>query len=802
MIVSSPQPSRAPNTQNLDADLVVVGGGMAGTCCAITAARQGIKVVLIQDRPVLGGNGSSEVRLWVLGATSHMGNNNRWAREGGVIDELLVENMYRNPEGNALILDTILLEKVHDEPNITLLLNTAVFDVGKHDADTIESVRAFCSQNGTMYQVHAPLFCDASGDGVVGFLAGAAFRMGAEGREEFGEALAPDQPRHELLGHSMYFYSKDTGKPVTFVPPSFALKDITQVPRWRSFNTKEDGCRLWWMEYGGLRDTVHDSEDIKWELWKIIYGVWDHIKNSGDFPDAKNLTLEWVGTVPGKRESRRFEGDYMLTQQDIVERRVHDDTVSFGGWAIDLHPAEGVYSASSPCTQWHSKGVYPIPYRCLYSRNINNLFLAGRIISASHIAFGSTRVMATCAHNAQAVGVAAALCRRDNLLPRNLTEPDRVANLQLALLRIGQHLPGVTVRDDADHAASASVTASSTRAISALPANGQFVALDCARAQMFPARAGRVPAITLYADADEATELHLKLMAPADPSLHTPEVLLAEQRVMLHAAADRVLEVSTIDQKQREAQTQGQTKTLVKHRTTHVGQVAPQRVTFEPQAEIAHGQMLMLVLDETPGVSVAISNDRPTGLLALAQHGNTAVSKSAMQDPPADSGIDPFAFWLPERRPAGNNFAIQFDPPLSCYDPGDILHGPQRPTHAPNGWSADPEDAQPWIELAWDAPQTIGRIEVAFDTDHDHPMESVLMGHPERVMPNCVRSAVVYDEHGRELGRLKDNHQTRWSLTLEQPATTRTLRIVADPPSPGNPPVIFRVQCFADDAAH
>ncbi len=213
---------RQLKTIESQSDLVVVGGGLAGVCCAITAARAGIAVTLIQDRPVLGGNSSSEVRLWVLGATSHMGNNNRWAREGGVNDEILVENMYRNREGNSLIFDTILLEKVVKEPNITLLLNTAVYEVEKADADTIAGVTAFCSQNSTRYVVRAPLFCDASGDGVVGFLAGAAFRMGAESQAEFGEKFAPDEAYGELLGHSIYFYSKDVGTPVRFVPPSFA----------------------------------------------------------------------------------------------------------------------------------------------------------------------------------------------------------------------------------------------------------------------------------------------------------------------------------------------------------------------------------------------------------------------------------------------------------------------------------------------------------------------------------------------------------------------------------------------------
>ncbi len=199
-----------------------------------------------------------------------------------------------------------MLDMVKCAPNITLLLNTAVYDLEKSTADEISAVKAFCSQNSTEYLVKAPLFVDASGDGIVGFLAGAAFRMGAESKDEFGERFAPSKEYGELLGHSLYFYSKDAGRPVKFVPPSYALQDITTIPRFKNFNTREYGCKLWWLEYGGRLDTVHDTEKIKWELWKVAYGAWNYIKNSGNFPDAENLTLEWVGTIPGKRESRRF----------------------------------------------------------------------------------------------------------------------------------------------------------------------------------------------------------------------------------------------------------------------------------------------------------------------------------------------------------------------------------------------------------------------------------------------------------------------------------------------------------------
>ena len=373
MIINPVQTARNLKKTSLRADLVIVGGGMAGTCAAITAAREGIEVVLIQDRPVLGGNASSEVRLWILGATSHMGNNNRWAREGGVIDEILVENMYRNPEGNTLILDTILLEKVSQEPNIILLLNTAVFETRKTKPDQIESVEAFCSQNSTRYKIDATLFCDASGDGIIGFQSGAIFRMGAESKEAFNEPFAPSEEYGELLGHSLYFMTKDLGKPVKYVAPSYALRDITKIPRYHKFNAKDHGCWLWWIEYGGRMDTVHETEEIKWELWRVVYGVWDYIKNSGKFPEAENLTLEWVGQIPGKRESRRFEGHYMLKQSDIVQQKHFPDAIGHGGWAIDLHPADGIFSEKPGCNQWHSKGVYEIPYRCLISKNIKNL---------------------------------------------------------------------------------------------------------------------------------------------------------------------------------------------------------------------------------------------------------------------------------------------------------------------------------------------------------------------------------------------------------------------------------------------
>ncbi len=762
-------------------DVAVIGGGLAGVCAAVTAARAGAKVLLVQDRPVLGGNASSEVRLWILGATSHMGNNNRWAREGGVIDEVLVENTFRNPEGNPLILDTIILEMVVNEPNITLLLNTVVHDLEKADADTIKSVRAFCSQNSTAYEITAPVFVDASGDGIVGFLAGAAFRIGAESRAEFGEQFAPEKASNELLGHTIYFYSKDTGRPVKFIPPSFALKDITKIPRWRDIQFNDSGCRFWWLEWGGALDTIHDSEKIKWELWKVVYGVWHHIKNSGQFPAAETLTLEWVGTIPGKRESRRFEGDYMVIQQDLVEQRRHADAVSFGGWAIDLHPSDGVFSAQPGCQQWHSKGVFQIPYRAMYSRNIKNLFLAGRIISASHIAFGSTRVMATCAHGGQAVGMAAAICVRNKLLPRDLLAAPRMKELQRELIRIGQYIPGVALEDENDLARTAEISATSELKLSQFVPSGETMPLDASWAMMLPVQPGAMPAVEFFLDVAAPTTLRAELRVSSKADNHTPDVVLATQEIQLKTGARIKLPLK-----------------------------------FDAQIDAARYAFVCLMAN--PDVSVHLSDQRVAGVLAVTQKFNRAVAKSPRQEPPPGSGIDSFEFWIPQRRPAGKNLAIKIDPPLEAFGTANLTNGFARPTNQPNAWVADFSHEQPVLRLAWDKPQTIARLELSFDTDFDHPMESVLMGHPERVMPFCVREVIVavpakvlvlaghqngHSDNGSDTEQLvfeiTENHQSRQVICLKTPVTTDALELRLVAPGSNVPAALFAIRCCAPD---
>jgi len=756
MIRESVKAARSFGQETISADLVVTGGGLSGVCCAITAAREGLKVVLVQDRSVLGGNSSSEVRLWVLGATSHMGNNNRWAREGGVIDEILVENTYRNPEGNPIVYDMLLLDKVAAEANIRLLLNTAVYEVEK-EGEAIRSLKAFCPQNQIEYVLEAPLFCDASGDGVVGFLSGSPFRMGAESIDEFGEKFAPSADYGELLGHSLYFYSKDTGRPVKFVPPAFALEDITKIPRWRSFNSREYGCRLWWIEYGGRLDTVRDTEKIKWELWKIVYGVWNHIKNSGEFPEAENLTLEWVGMIPGKRESRRFEGDYIMRQQDIVEQRYFEDAVAFGGWSIDLHPSDGVFSEKPGCNQWHSKGIYPIPYRSLYSRSVSNLLFAGRPISVSHVAFASTRVMGTGAYVGQAAGMAAVVARRLGVQPRALCDSGKMAVLQKELQRVGQYIPGFVLKDPEDLVSGASLTASSELVLEGL--RGDILRpMELSLAQLSPLEAGRVPALRCRAFAEEATEVEVELRTSGKPGNFTPDVSLGKKVISLRAGENEI--------------------------------------AVYVDARMASGGYAFFCIYKNERVQLYFSPKRITGILSVFNLVNEAVSNYGKQTPPEDIGVDEFEFWCPQRRPEGQNLAFFLEPGLRCFGAENIRNGIARPTVAPNAWVADLLDPDPWLRIEWDVPRVIRRVVLKFDTDLDHPMESVLMTHPENVMPFCVRNYRILDDSGNEVYRKTGNYQTINDIVFETSITTRRLTIAVEHPSAETPAAVFEILCY------
>lgn len=438
-------------TQNFD--LVVVGGGLSGLCAAVAAARHGARTALVQDRPVLGGNASSEIRMHICGADYHMTRPN--ARETGILEELLLEHKHRNPCSSYPIFDSVLWEKAACQENLTLYLNTRMLGA-ETDGERISAVTAEQMTTEKRFRLKAPLFADATGDGVLGAKCGARFRVGREGKEEFREGYAPEVPDSCTMGSSLMFHARDMGRPVRFVKPFWANAYTEGDLRLRDHGQVTSG--YWWIELGGGKyKVIRDAETIRDELLKAVFGVWDHIKNGGDH-GAENLELDWVGFLPGKRESRRFEGDYLLNENDCRAGRRFPDAVAYGGWPMDVHAVEGFLTKSEAPTVWLGlDDVYTIPYRCLYSVNIKNLFLAGRIISCTHMAFASSRVMATCAVVGQAAGTAAALAVRHGLEPRGVGE--HIRELQQALLKDDCYIPGVKNEDETDLARRAAVSA-------------------------------------------------------------------------------------------------------------------------------------------------------------------------------------------------------------------------------------------------------------------------------------------------------------------------------------------------------
>jgi len=445
---------------DLECDLLVAGGGPAGVCAALAAARHGARVVLVQDRSRLGGNSSSEVKMHVVGANNHRGRPG-W-REGGLIEELRLDDAANNPQRSWELWDLLLYDKVVSEPRCTLLLDTTCCAAEVSDG-LIRRVMARCDKTEHLYRIRASLFADCTGDARLAVEAGATIRRGREQRGEFDEPLAAETPSRTTLGSSILFTARDHGRPMPFTPPRWARKIEEKHLRLRPVSSRSWEYGYWWIEWGGLTDTIRDNERIRFELLAIVTGVWDHIKNSGRFPEAETWAMEWVGMMPGKRESRRIEGDHILTQGDLEGRNPpFDDAVAIGGWPLDDHPSGGFdLSGQAPYTSIPLPEAYNIPLRALYSRDLGNLFMAGRNASCSHVAFSSTRVMATCAVMGQAAGTAAALCARRGLQPRQRYEDKpRLRDLQQALLRDDQSIRHVKNEDPGDLARHAAVTAS------------------------------------------------------------------------------------------------------------------------------------------------------------------------------------------------------------------------------------------------------------------------------------------------------------------------------------------------------
>lgn len=650
----------------ITADLVICGAGLPGICTALKSARMGMKTALISNRPYFGGNSSAELMIMIVGA-SGMQEFNYNARETGVIEELFLEYLYKNPEKNRYIWDGILLDKLQAEENLMLFPNTCIDEVEMGENRCIRSVSGLQTTTEKRFVFRAPLFVDDTGDGTVGYLAGAEYRYGREAAAEFGEKFAPETADDGVLPSTMVFFAHDVGHPVPYTPPKFA-KDYTKtdVLEHRVIPPNMFHQFQWFYELDGNLNQMDQYEDILQHHRELVYGVWDYIKNSGKY-EADNYAFSYISPIAGKRESRRLVGDYMLTEGDILQQKDFEDAVGHGGWSIDLHALDGFYSKELINRHIYLKGIYQIPYRCAVSKNINNLFLEGRSMSVSHVALGSVRTMATLSTIGQANAVAAFLCKKYGISPRQVGQ-EHLEELQQLLLEADQYIVGKKYRDDANLAASASVSVSSVKPFENL-AQEQMRPLTESLALSLPLR-GRVDSISLYGKAVRDTQLRCHLFRADKPENYNP--------------ADKVCSI-----------------------------VVPVKETAET-AEIH----IPLNLDLTPGhyfIEVEENADLVMAMSAFSFTGAITAWRKNNMDPTHvdwESGEMKQLEWVVTQ----GCLCFRVDCEEEIFGAENLQNGFTRPYIGSNIWhSAGKKDQK--IVLRWEKPQSISQIKLFFDSN-------------------------------------------------------------------------------------
>lgn len=333
-----------------------------------------------------------------------------------------------------------------------------------------------------------------------------------------------------------------------------------------------------------------------------------------------------------------------------------------------------------------------------------------------------------------------------------------MAVLQKRLIRSGQYIPGIRLEDEEDLARKATLSVSSTLSVNGLPANGGWKDLSFATAQILPLKVGRVPGFTFQMRAEKPSRIKVALLKSKQKGNFTPELILAEKEFELTLGEQSLL------------------------------------VDFEINIEETEYYFVAFYANET--VQIRTSETRMTGLLTVFQKYNKAVATSSRQEAPDNIGMESFDFWLPERRPGGQNLAFTLDQPLTMYDKTNLVNGIFRPYITSNAWAADQKDSEPFIELKWGKKQDIREIYLFFDTDFDHALESTLMGHPESEIPFCVNHFKICDDRGNCLADVSDNHQTRFQVKLSQPVTTQSIKIILRHPSASVPAALFGILCY------
>ena len=480
-----------------------------------------------------------------------------------------------------------------------------------------------------------------------------------------------------------------------------------------------------------MLNTIRDNDAIRDELWKHLYGVWDHIKNHGDH-GAENYALDWVGAIPGKRESRRFMGDHILTQHDLQQQVLFDDRVAYGGWPIDLHPPKGIYDSGRPA-EFNPVGLYSIPFRSLYSRNIDNLMLAGRHISVTHVALGSPRLIATCAIEGQAVGTAAHFCKKYNANPRNIYE-HHIRELQQQLLKDDCYIIKMRNEDEKDLARDAYVTESSSMPLEMTNADGVHQ-LDCMRAQMFTVSASKILRISLLLEStkDSETEIEARLRAATEPGDFSSKEDLAVATAIVPANGRSW-------------------------------------VTFVFDVPALPNHSYWVFLPPVEGIGWCFSNSEPMGAQRAYKSSD---SKSWTK------GKSTYCFRLyPESLP---------------YSGQNVVNGVSRPEeNRPNIWISDPKQPLPqYIELDFGEPKEFNTVYLTFDTNLD---KIVAKGTVPQCVKDY---SLYYDEDDNwvKLFSEKDNHHRHRKHTFNAIKTSK-LRVQVEATNGADTARIYEIRVY------
>lgn len=449
-------------------DVVVVGGGIAGTFAAISAARQGAKTVLIQNRAMLGGNASTENLVPPVGAMQNRLSKDEIEldpRETGLIEEINLYGKQRYFEVGKYWPSRLKL-LAEAEPNLKLFFNTEATGVEMKNSGEISSVTCTDIDSGRRMRFRGTLFIDCTGNGMIGIRAGAKYMYGKESKDMYQETKAPAVANTETLGSSLKYWFTKQDTESSFRTPDWAYhykhcSDFGDIKDRHPSATIID--TQWVIELGGVDKTYEKAEEVRDDLLRLIYGLWDHIKNHCTDPvnaAAAKMKLAWVGHVVGMRENYRLLGDYVMTEADVIKQPLLEDRVGYGGWGLDDHPSLGFFDKSRLKNHTHGGLLFSIPYRSLYSANIGNLMMAGRNISVTHVALTGTRVMLTTGTIGQAVGTAAGMCISKGIQPRGVYQ-GHLAELQQRLLKDGAYLIEMANADPRDLALGAKLTASS-----------------------------------------------------------------------------------------------------------------------------------------------------------------------------------------------------------------------------------------------------------------------------------------------------------------------------------------------------